>query len=151
MTTDNLTVDKALQVITNLQQSLEQARRENRHLRRKTEGRHAYHYNTAPRILRRALDDGLAIVLLHANGYGTGRGFCYEIGISERRYFWAVGLLRSARVMAPRGHAWLVDDFVTAEAKVKGEYERIKAQPNALEMLRLYMPKKMAHVYTKRV
>lgn len=147
-TTNDLTVDRALQVINNLQQNLEQARRENRHLRHRSEAKHAYHYNTAPRILRRAYDDSNAIVLLRANGYNIGRGFCYELGISERRYFWAMGLLRSARVVSARGSAWLVDDFVTAEAKVKNEYMRINPQSNALEQLRLYMPKKMAHAYT---
>ncbi len=149
MTIDtSVTIDKALHLIANLQQNLEQARKENRHLRRRTEGAHPYHYNTAPRILRRALDDALAIVLLRTNGYNVGRGFCYELGISERRYFWAMGLLRSARVVSARGSAWLVDDFTSAETKVKREYERIKPHANALEQLRLYMPKKMAHVYS---
>lgn len=140
-------VDQALQVIANLQQNLEQARRENRHLRRQTEGAHPYHRNTAGRILRRAWDDANAFLVLQASGYTVSRRFVYELGISERRYSWGMGLLRSARVVSARGAGWLVDDFSTAETKVKTEYERLKSLPNALEMLRLYMAKNMQHTY----
>lgn len=148
--TGNPSTSRALQVITNLQQNLEQARKENRYLRRRVEGLHPYHYNTAPRILRRAYDDSIAILVLRAGGYNIGRGFCYELGISERRYFWAVGLLRSSRVMRARGNGWLVDDFATAESRVNHEYARIGGQSNGLEMLRLYMPRKMARTYISR-
>jgi hypothetical protein len=150
MTIDSLSVDRALRVINNLQQTLEQARKENRYLRSRTEEKHPYHINTSGRILRRALDDGTAILVLRYSGYPVGRGYCHQLGYSERRYFWAMGLLRSARVVSARGSRWLVDDFVTAEAKVKASYERLKDQPNALEMVRLYMPRKMQYMYKSR-
>lgn len=49
--------------------------------------------------------------------------------------------------MSARGYAFLVDDFATAEARVKASYDRMKAQQNALEALRLYMPRKMQYMY----
>jgi hypothetical protein len=142
------TIDQALQAINNLQQRIAQLQSENKYLRSKTEGRHSYHVNTTPRILRRALDDAYSIMVLKFDGFPVGRGYCYELGISERRYFWAMGLLRSARVVSPRGSRWLVDDFNVADHKLKANYECLKGQTNSLEMLRLYMPKKMQHAYS---
>lgn len=147
-----MTIDvaKGMRVIDNLRQELEQARKENRYLRAKDGGKHPYHQNTAGRILRRAYDDGLAIVLLRTSGIPISRRYAYEMGYSERRYTWALGLLRSARVISPRGYAWLVKDFATADAKLEREYKRLKEQPNALEMLRVFMPKKMEYTYMGR-
>lgn len=151
MTIENQSsVDRALQVIANLQQELGHARKENRYLRAKDGGKHPYHQNTVGRILRRAYDDGIAIVLLRTNGLPVSRRYAYAIGYSERRYTWALGLLRSARIISPRGYAWLVPDFQTADAKLDREYNRLKGQPNALEMLRVFMPKKMEHTYKGR-
>lgn len=144
------TIDQALQAINNLKQRIAQLQSENKYLRSKTEGRHSYHVNTTPRILRRALDDAYSIMVLKFDGFPVGRGYCYELGISERRYFWAMGLLRSARVVAPRGASWLIEDFITADQRLRSTYDRLKNEPTALEALRLYMPKKMAHAYTSR-
>lgn len=143
-------IDDALRVIANLQQEIAQLRKENRHLRRSTDGKHPYHRNTAPRVLRRALDDSMALLTLAFNDYPISRQFCYELGYSERRYYWAVGLLRSARVMAPRGRRLLIDEFSVAEQQVHSRYQFLKSQPNALELLRIHMPKKMGHAYTSR-
>ena len=143
----NIDVERALQLLANLQQTLEQVRSENRYLRSKTEGKHTYHIGTAPRILRRALDDATAFLVLKASGFPVSRRYVGALGYSERRYAWAMGLLRSARVVSARGYAFIVDDFATAEARVKASYERLKAQQNALEALRLYMPRKMQYMY----
>lgn len=149
MATKNTSIDveRALQVIANLQQTLEQVRSENRYLRSKTEGKHTYHIGTAPRILRRALDDATAFLVLKASGFPVSRRYVGALGYSERRYAWAMGLLRSARVVSARGYAFLVDDFATAEARLKASYDRLKGQQNALEALRLYMPRKMQYMY----
>jgi hypothetical protein len=141
------TIDRALKVLNHLQQNLEQVRRENRHLRGKVADKHPYHRNTTGRILRRALDDAMAFLVLHADGFTVSRRYVYDLGISERRYSWALGLLRAARIVAARGSAWRELDFLTAETRLHVEYERLKAQPNALELLRLYMPKSMRNTY----
>lgn len=145
-----MVIEKAQQVIANLQQEVAQLRSENRHLRRKVGPRHPFHYTTAPRILRRSYDDALALLTLAFNDFPTSRQFFYELGYSERRYYWAIGMLRAARVMAAKGRRLLVDDFQTAENKLQTKYETLKAQVDALEVLRIYMPKKMGHVYTSR-
>lgn len=144
MTTE---LKKAQQMLARLAQEIAQLRSENRHLRRSTGDKHPFHYNTAPRILRRALDDATAFLVLASNGYPTSRKFCYDLGYSERRYYWAIGLLRAARVMAPRGRALVVEDFATADTRLQSKYNALKGQPNALETLRVYMPRKMASVY----
>lgn len=141
------TIEQALQTLKNQEQLLGQLRSENKYLRSQIEDRHSYHINTTPRILRRAKDDCISIMTLKFGGFPVGRGYCYAVGFSERRYFWAMGLLRSARVVSPRGHRWIVDDFITADKRVDANYERLKVQPNALEMLRMYMPRKMQYTY----
>lgn len=141
------TIERALQIIANLEQELAQVRSENRYLRSKTEGQYHYHIHTQGRILRRALDDAIAFLVLQASGFHLSRHFAYRIGYSNRRYYWALGLLRAARVMQPRRTTLIVDDFQTAEQKVKTRYEQLKGQATGLEVLRLYMPKKMAYAY----
>ncbi len=141
------TIEQATYAIANLERMLTQMRNENRYLRSQTKAMHSYHINTAGRILRRAKDDSGAIMMLKYDGYPVGRGYCHGVGMSERQYFWAMGLLRSSRVVSARGSKWLVDDFITADKKVDTNYERLKSQPNALEMLRMYMPRKMQYMY----
>lgn len=140
-------IETAQQKLAQLAQEVAQLRRENNHFRRLTGRRHDYHYSTADRILHRALDDSMAMLALAANDYPTSRQFFYELGYSERRYYWAIGLLRAARVMAPRGRRLADIDFQTAETKLRARYEVLKNDANALEVLRLYMPKKMAYTY----
>lgn len=140
-------IDQAQQKLARLAQEVAQLRNENSYLRRQTGNTHDYHYHTAPRILRRALDDGLAMLVLTMNDYPISRQFMYELGYSERRYYWAIGLLRAARVMAPRGRRLADLDFATAEQRLQGKYDQLKSDKDALEKLRLYMPKKMAYAY----
>lgn len=140
-------IDEANRKLAQLAQEVAQLRNENNYLRRQTGGGHDYHYHTAPRILRRALDDALAMLVLAMNDMPVSRQFMYELGYSERRYYWAIGLLRAARVMAPRGRRLADTDFVTAEQRLQSKYESLKTDKDALEKLRLYMPKKMAYTY----
>lgn len=142
------TIEEATQIVANLQQEIVQLRSENSYLRRKAEPAHPYHYTTAPRILRRSLDDAMAFLTLAHSGFPITRGFCYELGYSVRRFYWAVGLLRSARVMKPRGRTLMVDDFVEAERRVNAKYQSLKKAPDALDQLRLYIPKNFAYAYT---
>lgn len=139
--------ESALQRLSRLENELAQLRNENNHLRKQTGNTTTYHYNTAGRILRRALDDATVMLMLAANGYPTSRQFFYELGFSERRYYWAIGLLRAARIMAPRGRRLADLDFQQAEAKLKSRYENLKNDGDALQVLRLYLPKKMAYTY----
>lgn len=140
-------IDEAQQKLAQLAQEVAQLRNENSYLRRQTGSTHDYHYHTAPRILRRALDDALAMLVLAMNDMPVSRQFMYELGYSERRYYWAIGLLRAARVMAPRGRRLADVDFKTAEQRLQSKYESLKSDKDALEKLRLYMPKKMQYTY----
>ena len=140
-------IDEAQQKLAQLAQEVAQLRNENSYLRRQTGNKHDYHYHTAPRILRRALDDALSMLVLAMNDMPVSRQFMYELGYSERRYYWAIGLLRAARVMAPRGRRLADVDFKTAEQRLQSKYESLKSDKDALEKLRLYMPKKMQYTY----
>lgn len=141
------TIDSAQQKLARLAQEVAQLRQENSRLRRLTPSASSYHYNTAGRILRRALDDATAMLMLAANDYPTSRQFFYDLGYSERRYYWAIGLLRAARIMAPRGRRLADMDFQSAESRLKNKYESLKSDGDALQVLRLYMPKKMSYTY----
>lgn len=140
-------IDQAQQKLARMAQEVAQLRNENSYLRRQTGSTHDYHYHTAPRILRRAFDDALAMLVLAMNDMPTSRQFMYELGYSERRYYWAIGLLRAARIMASRGRRLADLDFVTAEQRLQSKYESLKNETDVLEKLRLYMPKKMAYTY----
>lgn len=136
-------LEEAGLTIAALQNQLAQLRSENRYLRSKTAGQYDLrHLGRTGRILRRALDDATAILALQASGYKPTRSLCLGVGISERRFFWAVGLLRSARVM--NGSEFADLDFNRAESKLHAQYDALKVRPDALELLRLRMPKKMA-------
>lgn len=141
-------IKDAQQKLAQLAQEVGQLRNENRYLRRHTERQdYEYHYRTAPRILRRAFDDAMAMLVLASNDYPLSRGFMYELGYSERRFYWSIGLLRAARIMAPRGRRLADLTFQAAESKLQAKYESLKADGDALQKLRLYMPKKMAYAY----
>lgn len=140
-------IDEANRKLAQLAQEVAQLRNENNYLRRQTGNKHDYHYHTAPRILRRAFDDALAMLVLAMNDMPVSRQFMYELGYSERRYYWAIGLLRAARIMAPRGRRLADLDFKTAEQRLQSKYESLKNEQDALEKLRLYMPKKMQYTY----
>jgi hypothetical protein len=68
------------------------------------------------------------------SGFPITRGFCYELGYSVRRFYWGVALLRSARVMKPRGRTLMVEDFVEAEQRVNAKYQALKKAPDARMM-----------------
>lgn len=98
------------------------------------------------RILRRALDDAGSLIVLHYGGYQVSRAMAYASGISERRYYWAMGLLRAARVV--NGGEWVIEDATTAQNWIHARYEALKAHPDALELLRLRIPRKMGKMGT---
>ena len=130
-----------------------QLRRENRYLRSKMGDRPVglKTVNTIGRILRRALDDALSLLALRAANYQVTRQLAHELGISERRYYWSLGLLRSASVL--RANHWRIDPAASLEthqtacAKVQERYTELRERGDALEMLRLYLPKKMDYTY----
>ena len=126
---------------------LARARLENRRLRATLEPKHGYHRTTAPRILRDARDTALRLMVAQAVGEPISRGGTAAMGISRTKRYWAIGLLRFARIMDRRTTKFLIDDFVTAEKRLECKYEELVACPNALEKLRLYLPKSMAYMY----
>lgn len=126
---------------------LAKARLENRRLRAKVEPKHGYHRTTAPRILRDAKDTALRLMVAQAVGEPISRGEMAAMGISRTKRYWGIGLLRFARIMERTTTKFLIDDFVTAEKRLECKYEELVACPNALEKLRLYLPKSMAYMY----
>lgn len=130
-----------------------QLRRENRYLRSKMGDRPVglKTVNTIGRILRRALDDALSLLALRAANYQVTRQLARELGISERRYYWALGLLRSASVL--RANRWRIDAAASLEnhqaayTLVQTRYAELRERGDALAMLRLYLPKKMDYTY----
>ena len=126
---------------------LARARLENRRLRAKVEPKHGYHRTTAPRILRDAKDTALRLMVAQAVGEPISRQELAAMGITRTKRYWGIGLLRFARIMERTTTKFLIDDFVTAEKRLECKYEELVACPNALEKLRLYLPKSMAYMY----
>ena len=143
MNNTSVLLEEAGITVATLKNQLAQLRSENRYLRSKTAGKYDLrHLGRTGRILRRALDDATAILALQASGYKPTRTLCLGIGISERRFFWGIGLLRYARIM--EGNEFEDMDFNMAESRLHDQYKRLKTLPDALEILRMRMPKKMA-------
>ena len=133
-----------------------QLRRENRYLRSKIGDRPVglKTVNTIGRILRCALDDALSLLALRAANYQITRQLARDLGISERRYYWALGLLRSASIL--RANHWRIDVAASPQAhqsacaKVQERYAELRERGDALAMLRLYLPKKMDYTYVPK-
>lgn len=66
---------------------------ENRRLRKMTRN------GAQGRLLHRAAADARQLVGWRAAGYSVSRRACYSYGMSVRRWQWAVGLLRLARIL----------------------------------------------------
>jgi len=143
----NHELDQARRLMANLAHELAQARAENRRLRPQVQPRHGYHATTAPRILNAALDNAKTLLLWRAADLPIARDFAQDAGMTRTKFLWAIALLRSCRIMAPRGREFLIDDIATAETRLTCKHNDLITRPNALEILRLYAPKQMAHTY----
>lgn len=139
--------EQAQQMLAKFAADLARARLENRRLRARVESRHGYHKTTAPRILREARDTALRIMVAATVGEPISREEMRAAGISRVKRYWAIGLLRYARIMDRTSTTFLIDDFVTAERRLTCKYDELTSCPNALEKLRLYLPKQMAYAY----
>src|SRR3954463_16016365 len=95
-----------------------QLRRENRYLRSKVGDPPLglQRVNTIGHILRRAYDDALSLLALRDANYTVTRALAVSLGISERRYYWAIGLLRSASVM--RQNQWQITTYEPGALKL---------------------------------
>ncbi len=144
-------LDQARRLMANLAHELAQARAENRRLRPQATPRHGYHATTAPRILNAALDNAKTLLLWRSAELPITREFAQDAGMSRTKFLWAVALLRAGRIMAPRGREFLIDDIGTAETRLTCKHNDLITRPNALEILRLYAPKQMAHTYQPSV
>jgi hypothetical protein len=139
--------DKIENMAGKLAIELERARLENRRLRARIEPKHGYHRNTRPRILREARDTALRILIAHAAGEPISRAYFQTAGISRTKRYWGIGLLRAAKIMDRTNMQFVVEDFVTAEKRLLSKFSELSTAPDALERLRLYMPKDMAYMY----
>ncbi len=139
--------DKVEDMTGKLAVELERARLENRRLRAHIEPKHGYHRTTAPRILREARDTAYRILVAYTSDEPISRAYFKAAGISRHKRYWGIGLLRCARIMDRTSMRFVVDDFITAEHRLSAKVAELASAPDALERLRLYMPKDMAYMY----
>ena len=113
-----------------------QLRSENRYLRSRLADN-----GRGGRILRRAYDDGMTMVLWRYSGIYPSRSWCLENGLSERRWAWARALLMAARVHDGRD---IVDgDIDTIRRSLHATYQRLRGGDDEdLIQLRARMPRK---------
>lgn len=93
------------------------------------------------RILRQALDDANSILLWWFGGFKVSRGLAAQLGVTGHRYYWALGLLRAARVCSSPGVVILCDSPDDCAKRVKARYDSLVNERDALDRLRLHMPK----------
>lgn len=106
-----------------------QLRRENRALRRRLADGHL-------RLLRRAESDSVLIGALHFSGQHTSRRACAAVGLSERRWTWAMALLRLARVRyGARITTEAPEDFERAV-----RVARVRVERDGIQVLRDRLP-----------
>ncbi len=116
--------------------SLATVQAENRRLRRMTQN------GKMGRALHRAAADARQLVTWRFAGYSVSRRNCEGYGMTQRRWAWAMALLRTARIVPYPGDsdAFLVDDFDECIARVDAEVRRTEAS-GELARLRMRMHK----------
>ncbi len=109
---------------------------ENRRLRRLTQN------GKQGSILHRAAADARAIVAWRAAGYSVARRKCLTYGLSERRWMWAMALLKLANVIAM--DTFYADDFLLDDLDaINRSIDRAvgKVERNGMSLLLFRMPK----------
>jgi hypothetical protein len=109
---------------------------ENRRLRRLTAN------GKQGRILHRAAADARQIVGWRAAGYCVSRRSCLSYGMAERRWHWALALLKLAGVLAmdtSYADNFLVDDLDEIEGKLARAVRKVEG--NGLSLLVFRLPK----------
>jgi hypothetical protein len=88
-----------------------------------------------------ALDDANSILLWWFGGFRVSRAFAAALGVTGHRYYWALGLLRAARVCSSPGVVILCDSMADCQRRVKVKYDALVNERDALDRLRIFMPK----------
>lgn len=116
--------------------SLATVQAENRRLRRMTTN------GKLGRVLHRAAADARQLVTWRFAGYSVSRRNCEGYGMTQRRWAWAMALLRAARIVAYPGDsdAFQVQDLNDCIARIDTEVRRTEASGD-LARLRMRMHK----------
>jgi len=116
--------------------SLATVQAENRRLRRMTQN------GKLGRVLHRAAADARQLVTWRFAGYSVSRRNCEGYGMTQRRWAWAMALLRAARIVPYPGDsdAFQVEDFDDCIGRIDAEVRRTEASGD-LVRLRMRMHK----------
>lgn len=126
----------------NLLQLLAQSRSENNRLRGCLRGLGLLSVSHSDRIINRAIDDAGTLIVWGSVGFVVSRNMALAAGMSERRYYWALALMRAARVASrSRGFRLEVHDVAVAKSMVAAKAAALRAVPDVMAQLRLYHPR----------
>ena len=89
------------------------------------------------RRLRNAHRDAQAMLLHRFNGYAISRDNCLSLGIPRRRWVWAVGLMKLARIHD--GRDLIEPDFEAATTALNGAFRGLE-NAGTVARLRLRLP-----------
>jgi hypothetical protein len=110
---------------------------ENRRLRRMVDNNRGGH------ILHRARADAEQILAWRWTNYSVSRRACESYGMKRRRWIWATGLLRKARIIADNApaidDAFLVEDIDDALRMLEAAVKAVEAA--GMESLLLRLPR----------
>ena len=94
------------------------------------------------RLLHRAAADALQLVAWRATGYSVTRRNCEGYGMSRRRWVWAVGLLKLARVLGDQvasADTFLIEDVEECAEAIERAVRAVELR--GMETLIMRMPK----------
>jgi hypothetical protein len=131
----------AKEKLANIEKELADLRSENKLLKRSKN----VHYNKDLRILGRSYQDSRSIIMLIFSELPYSIQFCKEVGITERRYYWALGLLRLSNVISKNGRRVLCNTVSEAITLLNMRYESLQSEEEPTILLREVLPKKMQH------
>jgi hypothetical protein len=106
---------------------------------------------TGYRLLQCAAGDALQLVAWRAAGYSVTRRNCEGYGMSRRRWVWAVGLLKLARVLGDQvgsADSFLIEDVEECRLAIERAVRAVESR--GLETLIMRLPKGAAKMPTPR-
>ena len=118
---------------------IDQLTNENTDLRKLLEEK-SYTYDQ--RLIIKIYASSKAILLLLQNDCTVTRALCYEMGISERQYYWALAFLRYAGILHRNGKRLRVKNINESARLAQFAYDKLMIIHKPLRHLRVFNTKK---------
>ena len=95
-------------------------------------------------VIARAFKEANDLLVMLFTENKISRNKARELSISERGYYWALGLLRYSGVVERNSTELRIMQYSVARTKLETGRNRLLQEVEPLEYLRMYLPSKMA-------